>query len=743
MNISTAFKPFEADYTASYGVYLSPVGAGKKAPVAVEQHGLFTINNPQTWLTLEAAEAHRKKLEALPEIAANFKAVIARAMRPYEVCLDFDPETDEQHTEAATWAMSFKDARIERTVNGGYHVNFTYSYPGMFPGKITTPNGLKIDIKRGYYPASVDEFAGGSALTIGECVNDREDVTDLTERDYKTLQALLFICGKSDIQTAATAGGFKSGSTPTPQEDVQHSSAQAELDRIEIERPNLFAALQQPPDEPSTAPGFAGVTGSDKLARVIAEVYEVTGSEQNTLDIVRGSPVGWFDNRSSGKKSTYTDPDAYQRFLAKDVRRVINKKQQHNAAQTAGVTMSLENVVTLKPAKKTITSKPRRLSYSSFTGEPGISDTTTIIVEGLLTAGVCYLYGASKSYKSFFAVGLCGAITKKTDYFNGRRIAGGNALYIAAEAPKTLTARRFAWAQEHNNGQPLPHWHTIEGGLNFADPELFAELVELCDEITTDTGEPLRLIVVDTFSRTFVGNENSTEDAMKFHNAVDVLAQRYSCAVVVVHHSGKDEARGMRGSSAMYAAADTVIICKRGNGLSIELELDKTKVGADGERIALPLKLVTLPESFATANRSSQQFTTIPDPQREEQRLSEELTTLVLMDNEDANKPATAAEIALAMVTKKSNPEIVIDVLRQHCATDPNDPERPAVTLEGLRALIAEYITEKGLPPNKLTDIESDTLKATVSRMVSREIVLKEIKKGVVTFYPKSAEYNR
>ncbi|MDK7075461.1 hypothetical protein QP379_08805, partial [Lactobacillus gasseri] len=116
--ISTAFKPFEADYTASYGVYLSPVGAGKKAPVAVEQHGLFTINNPQTWLTLEAAEAHRKKLEALPEIAANFKAVIARAMRPYEVCLDFDPETDEQHTEAATWAMSFKDARIERTVNG-------------------------------------------------------------------------------------------------------------------------------------------------------------------------------------------------------------------------------------------------------------------------------------------------------------------------------------------------------------------------------------------------------------------------------------------------------------------------------------------------------------------------------------------------------------------------------------------------------------------------------------------------
>ncbi|MDK6410753.1 AAA family ATPase, partial [Escherichia coli] len=85
-------------------------------------------------------------------------------------------------------------------------------------------------------------------------------------------------------------------------------------------------------------------------------------------------------------------------------------------------------------------------------------------------------------------------------------------------------------------------------------------LVELCDEITTDTGEPLRLIVVDTFSRTFVGNENSTEDAMKFHNAVDVLAQRYSCAVVVVHHSGKDEARGMRGSSAMYAAADTVII---------------------------------------------------------------------------------------------------------------------------------------------------------------------------------------
>ncbi|EGK9738790.1 AAA family ATPase [Salmonella enterica] len=642
MNDSTQFNPLEADYNAAFGVYLAPRGevnpGEKKRPVSTNEAGNFSILNPATWRSYEDAENHCSKLNLLEDIRTNYRTVIARAMAPYEVCLDFDPDGDDQHTEAATWVMSFKDARIERSVSGGYHVIFTYSYPGQFPGKLATANGLKIDVKRGYYPISPDEFAGGSALTIGECINGR-DVADLTERDYKTLQSLLYVCGHNRDQSAtSSANGFKASQTPAPRENAPESGAQAQIERIRSERPGLYSVLCQPLDEESTAPGFAGVTGSDKLARIIAELYEVTGNESDTIAVLTAAPAGQHENASANKREKYRTATGYQKFLAKDVQRVIAKKQGHDAAKTAGVSLNLPDVNAQRSQATSNPSEPGRYSYTSYTAEETPED-TTVIVEGLLSAGVCYMYGASKSFKSFFAIGLCGAIAKKTGYFNGRRVAGGNAVYIAAEAPKTLPKRRFAWAQEHNNGQPLPNWHTVTTRFNFADPKELAGIVGMFDGMQEATGEPIRLIVIDTFSRTFCGNENSTDDAMQFHNGVDTLAQRYDCAVLVIHHSGKDEARGMRGSSSLYAAADNVIVCKRGKDLSIELELDKTKIGADGERLTLPLKSVKLPPQFNETLRNNTAFTTLPDPHREALRkakFAEADSTLVLIDDPDS-----------------------------------------------------------------------------------------------------------
>ncbi|ELF6098682.1 AAA family ATPase [Salmonella enterica] len=643
MNNSTQFNPLEADYSAAYGVYLAPRGevnpGEKKRPVSTNEAGNFSILNPATWLTFEAAENHCSRLNLLEEVRTNYNTVVARAMAPYEVCLDFDPVGDEQSAEAATWVMSFKDARIERSVSGGFHVIFRYNSPAIFPGKLQTPNGLKIDVKRGYYPVSPDEFAGGSALTIGEPLNDKEAAAELTERDYKTITALLHVCGKvSAPDSASSANGFKASQTPAPRENAPESGAQAQIERISTERPGLYAVLCQPLDEESTAPGFAGVTGSDKLARIIAELYEVTGNEADTIAVLLAAPAGQHENASANKRDKYRTATGYQKFLAKDVQRVIAKKQGHDAAKTAGVSLNLPDANAQRSQATSEPAEPGRFTYSSYTEEETPED-TTVIVEGLLSAGVCYMYGASKSYKSFFAIGLCGAIAKKTGYFNGRRVAGGNAVYIAAEAPKTLPKRRFAWAQEYNNGQPLPNWHTVKSRFNFADPRELAGVVNMFDSMIDSTGEPIRLIVIDTFSRTFAGNENSTDDAMKFHNGVDTLAQRYDCAVLVIHHSGKDEARGMRGSSSLYAAADNVIVCKRGKDLSIELELDKTKIGADGERLTLPLKSVKLPPQFNETLRNNTAFTTQPDPHREALRKSkfaEADSTLVLIDDPDS-----------------------------------------------------------------------------------------------------------
>jgi hypothetical protein len=55
------------------------------------------------------------------------------------------------------------------------------------------------------------------------------------------------------------------------------------------------------------------------------------------------------------------------------------------------------------------------------------------------------------------------------------------------------------------------------------------------------------------------GNENSTEDMSRLVSNGDILRDRFNAAIVWVHHSGKNEAAGARGSSALQAATDTEI----------------------------------------------------------------------------------------------------------------------------------------------------------------------------------------
>jgi hypothetical protein len=65
-----------------------------------------------------------------------------------------------------------------------------------------------------------------------------------------------------------------------------------------------------------------------------------------------------------------------------------------------------------------------------------------------------------------------------------------------------------------------------------------------------------------------------------FAAAVRRVAQETGATVVLIHHPGKDESRGMRGSTALPAAVDTTISVKRSNGggrLVFEKERDHGK----------------------------------------------------------------------------------------------------------------------------------------------------------------------
>lgn len=105
------------------------------------------------------------------------------------------------------------------------------------------------------------------------------------------------------------------------------------------------------------------------------------------------------------------------------------------------------------------------------------------------------------------------------------------------------------------------------------------------------------LLVVDTLSRYFGdgANENSADDMNAFVASLDVLKQRRpDLHIHVIHHSGKDTERGMRGSSALKGAADTVIQCTKVVGARDRFValVEKQKDGEDGIKLPFRLKQV-------------------------------------------------------------------------------------------------------------------------------------------------------
>src|SRR5690606_23284637 len=81
--------------------------------------------------------------------------------------------------------------------------------------------------------------------------------------------------------------------------------------------------------------------------------------------------------------------------------------------------------------------------------------------------------------------------------------------------------------------------------------------------IAEKTGLPPGIIVVDTLARAIAGgDDNSSVDMGVFVNNCGAVQEATGATVLIVHHSGKDAAKGARGHSSLQAATDTEIEIK-------------------------------------------------------------------------------------------------------------------------------------------------------------------------------------
>ena len=187
-------------------------------------------------------------------------------------------------------------------------------------------------------------------------------------------------------------------------------------------------------------------------------------------------------------------------------------------------------------------------SVTSFSQED-IDNSSPWVIAGVLS-GVGVLWGAPGVGKSFVAMSMAASVAAGRPWI-GRETQAGRVVYVAGEGGLAAVRRRLRAA--------LREWridHEEEViALDVVTPG--PDLVEGWEKLVTVIGEPPpKLLVIDTLSRCFVGDENKQEYMGRFVRSLDAMRTLYGdgTAILVLHHTNK--LGKIRGSTVLGGAVD-------------------------------------------------------------------------------------------------------------------------------------------------------------------------------------------
>jgi hypothetical protein len=232
------------------------------------------------------------------------------------------------------------------------------------------------------------------------------------------------------------------------------------------------------------------------------------------------------------------------------------------------------------------------------------------LIKGLLDQGaMSVVYGQSNVGKTFLTVDIGYHIATGLSYA-GMKTTRGHVIYLSAEGGRSITKRLSALCMKYGTTADVD-FHLLRSSIDLRRPD--ADLVPLIYAIKS-LGVPVSLIVVDTLSRALAGgDENSSVDMGQIVTNFDKLREHTNAHLMVVHHSGKNQAAGARGHSLLRAATDTeievsegVIAAKKQRDLDknwsspFTLDVHTLGVDADGDPVtSCSVRLISHAEATA------------------------------------------------------------------------------------------------------------------------------------------------
>ena len=206
--------------------------------------------------------------------------------------------------------------------------------------------------------------------------------------------------------------------------------------------------------------------------------------------------------------------------------------------------------------------------------------------------GLTALYGAPGSGKSFWTLNAALAISRGVSV-HGKYAEKTKVVYCAMEGRGMFKNRVAAYCKHHDLVPELDL-----SGFGLVDVNLDLRSEDGQTEALSDAIEELGgvgLIIIDTLNRVFGGgNENSSDDMGQFLTRMSELEKSTGASVLVVHHSGKDSAAGLRGHSSFFGAVDSEVKIERLTDTGRCLTVSKSRDGEDGIQIGFATEVVNL-----------------------------------------------------------------------------------------------------------------------------------------------------
>jgi hypothetical protein len=210
-------------------------------------------------------------------------------------------------------------------------------------------------------------------------------------------------------------------------------------------------------------------------------------------------------------------------------------------------------------------------------------------VKGVIPAsGLAAIYGPSGSGKSFLTLDMLAAIADGREW-HGHRCIAAPVVYVCLEGEAGL-AQRLQALRSRFGDDIGASMRFVTAPFQLLDSDSVTELAD----VIIEAGGMGAVVVLDTLNRATPGaDENSSQDMGLAVAASKALQAMLGGLVILVHHTGKDATRGMRGHTSLFAALDAVVEVVR-DGDSRTWRVGKSKDGADGAEHAFRLDVVPL-----------------------------------------------------------------------------------------------------------------------------------------------------